>query len=648
MKNRLFRKSLVTKVLLSYILCLIVTVSIVVIYTYKSMKEYTIKDLNEKADAQVQMLILKCEKLFGQTEQIAYDISYMVSAFSLRLNNNDIYESLVESLIWNKNIKSITIAYLSDKDKVSDYESVKISLDPEHKHSDSIYYSYPKDIKGNDDSAYAQITHKNFCEEEWFEETLKCDGGWIGEHFNQGIISYVYPIFSCEGEKYIEEGVVKVDLKLEWLVALISKVEVYENGFCTFLSKDGDMLGRNGTVLNVFEYAEDTKNPSVKDVLKKIMVKESAFARYYNPELGQWFLLFAYPYESWWFGIMLPEKEFFEEMFIRISRLLIIGLICLLIPIPVIVYLTLKQTKFLSKLTDAAVQIGAGNFDAELPELTTEDEVGILSRAFVKMKKDIKNHIENVRLMTEAKQQIEHELNIAKKIQRSIIPSNFPDIKEIEFSAFINPAKTVGGDFYDFFFIDETHFCFMIGDVSGKSISGAMFMALSRTMIRSRLTSGLSLTDAINSVNKSINEENTTSMFLTFFAAILDIRTGELETCNAGHCPPALCRNSHSFEYFVSEKVMPALGMIDFKYITRKLTLIPGDILFLYTDGVTESVDINQNFFEEQSLLNALDECVNSNMKELLIGVYQAVASHQGKAEQSDDICMVVLRYKGI
>lgn len=647
MKNRLFRKSLAAKVLLLYIVCLVVIVSVIVAYFYKSTREYTIRDLKEKAHSQVEMLILHCEKLFGQTEQIAYDISYMVSAFNLRLNNNDIYESLVESLIWNKNIKSITIAYLSDKDKVSDYESVKISLDPEHKHPDSIYYNYPKDIKGNDDSTYAQIIHKNFCKEEWFEETLKYDGRWIGEYFNQGIISYVYPIFSCEGEKYIEEGVVKVDLKLEWLVALISKVEVYENGFCTFLSKDGDMLGRNGTVLNVFEYAEDTQNPSVKDVLKKIMVKESAFARYYNPELGQWFLLFAYPYESWWFGIMVPEKEFFEEMFIRISRLLIIGLICLLIPIPVIVYLTLKQTKFLSKLTDAAVQIGTGNFDAELPELTTEDEVGILSRAFVKMKKDIKNHIENVRLMTEAKQQIEHELNIAKKIQRSIIPSNFPDIKEIEFSAFIHPAKTVGGDFYDFFFIDETHFCFMIGDVSGKSISGAMFMALSRTMIRAKMVSGLSLKDAINSANKSINEENTTGMFITLLAAVLDISSGKLEYCNAGHCPPAVCRASASFEYIESEDVMPAVGMIAFNYDTNFFTLKNGDIIFLYTDGVTESADVNLKFFEGDKLKMVLDSHKSLIAKEIIDNVYQAVFLHQGTAEQSDDICMVVLRYRG-
>ena len=396
--NRLFRKSLAAKVLLLYIACLVVIVSVILACFYKSTREYTIRDLKEKAHSQVEMLILHCEKLFGQTEQIAYDISYTVSALSPKLNNNDIYESLVESLIWNKNIKSITIAYLSDKNKVSGYESVKVSLDPEHKYSDSVYYSYPKDIKGNDDSAYAQIIHKNFCKEEWFEETLKHDGRWIGEYFDQDIISYVYPIFSCKGESYIEEGVVKVDLKLEWLVALINKVETYENGFCTFLSKDGDMLERNGTVLNAFEYAKDTKNPSINDALKKIMVQESAFVRYYDPESGQWFLVFTYPYESWWFGIMVPEKEFFAEMFIRISRLLIIGLICLLIPIPVIVYLTLKQTKFLSKLTVAAAQIGNGNFDAELPEITTEDEVGILSRAFAKMKRDIKNHIENVRL----------------------------------------------------------------------------------------------------------------------------------------------------------------------------------------------------------------------------------------------------------
>ncbi|MEI6056926.1 MAG: SpoIIE family protein phosphatase, partial [Lentisphaerota bacterium] len=545
-KNILFRKSLITKVILSYIVCLVATVSIIVIYNYHSIREYTAKDLHEKAHAQVQMLIIQCEKLLDRTEQITYDLSNMLSTFHLKMTNNDINESLMENLIWNPNIKSITIAYQKDKGRKSGFESVNISLDPNIPVQNMTYLKFPEDC------SFANMTYGDFCEEDWYIDSQKegnLNGKWFGRYANKGILTYTYPLYYYEGKKETIEGIIKVDLKLDWLFELIKKVKIYEKGYCSFLSKHGDFLARNGKIINIFEYAKEANDPSLIEAAKKIMVKNPTIERYYNPRLDERVMIFSYPYRSWWFGIIVPEEEFFEEMLTRIMRLLAVGLVCLLIPIPLIIYLTFRQTRFLSNLTRAADQIGSGNFDAELPPVTTSDEVGVLNGAFIKMKENIKAYIENVRLMTEARQQIEDELRIAKSIQKSIIPRNFPDIKEIEFSAFIQPAKSVGGDFYDFFFIDETHFCFMIGDVSGKSISGAMFMALSRTMIRSKLISGLGLCEALDSVNKSINEENDSAMFLTLFAGILDIRTGALETCNAGHCPPALSKNSYPFEF---------------------------------------------------------------------------------------------------
>ncbi|HBM17485.1 MAG TPA: hypothetical protein DD381_14245 [Lentisphaeria bacterium] len=648
MKKILFRNSLITKVLLSYIICLILSVSIVTIYNFNTVREKTIKDLNDNAYSQVEKLTFKCDRLFYWTEQLCYDLACILSDLGSKLSDKDKQELMLDNLIWNQTIKNITIAYLEDKDKSSDFKSVKVSLDPNLKIplNRLTWENFPVDCP------FAVLTHANFCKESWFSKAIEkenLDGKWFGQYFSERLITYTYPFYRYEGKKEILNGVIKVDLKLEWLIKITTEVKVYEGGYCTFLSSDGYMLGKNGEITNMFEYADKTNNPSIKETLKKIMVDEPTFERYYNNALEDWFLILTYPAseDQWWFGVVVPEEEYFEDMLERLTRLIIVGIVCLLIPIPLIVFFIFRQTKHLSNLTKAANQIGGGNFDAELLPITANDEIGILNNTFIKMKEDIKDYIENVRLMTESKQQVENELRIAKSIQNSIIPHNFPDVNEFEFKAFILPAKTVGGDFYDFFFIDQDHFCFMLGDVSGKSISGAIFMAIARTMIRSNLLSGLSLANALNLTNKNICAENSSGMFLTLFIAVLDIRNGQIQFINAGHCPPAI-RKVKSFIYLVPEKVMPAIGMIDFTYIAGTLSLMHEDELFLYTDGVTESQDINLNFLGEDKLLENLNANIGCQINETLTKIYQTVTCHQGESEQSDDICMAILKYKGV
>jgi len=199
----------------------------------------------------------------------------------------------------------------------------------------------------------------------------------------------------------------------------------------------------------------------------------------------------------------------------------------------------------LRRLTGVAGQIGKGDFDVPLPGITSGDEIGKLTDSFAAMQVALKQYMENLKETTVAKEKIESELRMAREIQLDIIPRTFPPFperKEFDLYAIIEPAKEVGGDFYDFFFIDENNLCIVIGDVSGKGVPAALFMAVTRTLIKSKTSKNLNPEQVLARVNEDLSIDNTTSMFVTIFLAIFNTQTGELRYSNGGHNVPYLLR----------------------------------------------------------------------------------------------------------
>jgi len=245
---------------------------------------------------------------------------------------------------------------------------------------------------------------------------------------------------------------------------------------------------------------------------------------------------------------------------------------------------------------------------------------------------------------------IQKDLQVAKNIQLSLLPRvfpPFPHIKEIDIFATIDAAKTVGGDFYDFFLIDNERLGFVIGDVSGKGIPGAIFMAMTRTIIRTISKTGVSASQCMTDSNNLVCVESIDSMFVTVFYGILNIKTGEIEFASAGHCPPYILRNDGTIEKIQGLGDM-VLGVMDeISYKSKKIKLNKGEKIFVYTDGVTEAMNLKDELFSESRLENVLSNLISKPVDEVNKTVVNAVKEHAGKAEQSDDITTLTVQFNG-
>ena len=245
---------------------------------------------------------------------------------------------------------------------------------------------------------------------------------------------------------------------------------------------------------------------------------------------------------------------------------------------------------------------------------------------------------------------LHRELEIASKIQLSMLPSAFPAFPERpEFSLYATmiPAQEVGGDFYDCFLIDDDRLGFVLGDVSGKGVGAALFMAITRTMLRATALGGLPVDACVRHVNRVLQPESMPNMFVTLVYGLLDLKTGAAAFCNAGHHPPCVLRAGGRLEVIQGPRSLGLCLAKDFDYAAAELTLHAGDTVFLYTDGVTEAVDGARAQFEEERLYACLDGGGGRGPAEVIRRVLRAVEEFSGGAAQADDITMLALQYAG-
>lgn len=266
------------------------------------------------------------------------------------------------------------------------------------------------------------------------------------------------------------------------------------------------------------------------------------------------------------------------------------------------------------------------------------------------MQKELANYISNLQETTSAKEKIESELRIAREIQMGMIPHifpPFPELSEIDLFASLLSAKEVGGDLYDFFLIDSERMCFAIGDVSGKGIPASLFMAVTRTLLRSVADKQKTSAQIVSSINKTLSLSNESNMFVTLFLGILDIKTGELKYCNAGHNPPVLIKNREKVNYFNITKAIPVGLFEDYTYKEEVMQLAAGDQIFLYTDGLTEAEDVSNRLFGDDMLLEILREHASGTPYQLIEEATKAVVLHVNGHIQSDDLTMMSIIYYG-
>lgn len=283
-------------------------------------------------------------------------------------------------------------------------------------------------------------------------------------------------------------------------------------------------------------------------------------------------------------------------------------------------------------------------------EESGDQDVSLLAGLILRMSTLLEERTEQLRALTANKGQCEIELRAAREIQDGLLPKLLPRTQEhVEFDlcALIEPARGVGGDVYDFGWVDEHRFFFMIGDVSEKGVPAALLMAVTKTLFNSYVLPDVSLHEAMAKVNDKLAENNKSAMFVTVFCGILDVRTGELEYCDGGHNVPYLLP-ADAPPRMLPKKTGIALGfMPGFQFQSQKLTLRPGDGLFLYTDGITEAMNKARDQYSDARLQFSLDERQGASPPDLVQGVMRDVQRFVEDEPQSDDIAILAVRYQG-
>ncbi len=375
-----------------------------------------------------------------------------------------------------------------------------------------------------------------------------------------------------------------------------------------------------------------------------------------------WVVLVLLPMEVI-YAPMLPPEKAIQEATRQVSermenRILFVTVLLTLFFLAMLVLVLLLSGRIASQITAPLIQldtgakaIGSGALDYRIPIPDSGDEVEALARTFEKMTEDLRIYVRNLTETTAAKERMESELHVAYEVQTSLLPKifpPFPERREFEIYARMDPAKEVGGDFFDFFLLGENRLCFLIADVSDKGVPAALYMMVAKILLKAEAGEQADPGEILEKVNRVLANNNENCMFVTVFCCILDFRSGAVEFANAGHNPPAHYRRGQNFLY-LRPKVGFVLGpLADSRYETETLQLQPGDYLFLYTDGVTEARSRAEGLFGESRLLDALSRQEPESAVSLVQRIRAEVERHSHGVPQSDDMTLLALKFNGL
>lgn len=486
---------------------------------------------------------------------------------------------------------------------------------------------------------------------------------WSEPYFDEGagnaiMSTYSVPLYqTINGEKQFI-GILTADVSLDWLHNFVNSIKVYETGYGFLVSQNGTIVAHpmKDLVMNetIFSIAEEQGSLQLREIGRNMIKGETSFAEieYNNLKMGKlsWIAYAPVSVNGWSLGIVFPVDEFMADVYSLSFGVFILALGGLAIILLVIILISRSITSPLRSLSGASRKIAQGNFNVPLPEIKTRDEMKELHDSFDYMQKELSQYIVNLKETTAAHERIESELRIAREIQLGMIPHifpPFPHLSEIDLYALLKPAKEVGGDLYDFFLIDDDRLCFAIGDVSGKGVPASLFMAVTRTLLRSVADKKGSPASFVNTLNKSLSYNNDSSMFVTFFVGILNLKTGELSYSNAGHNPPFIIRKNGDVEMFQLAKSAPIGLFEEIIYTESTASFAKGDKLFMYTDGVTEAENHAKVLYSTERLVSVLKREYEAKPIDLVKSVEKDLSLHVSNYEQSDDITMMTIIFYG-
>jgi len=493
---------------------------------------------------------------------------------------------------------------------------------PEYEYHDMEWYAKPKELK----------------HDYWSDPYHDTGGG------EKTMTTYSYPLQDEAGNVF---AVVTADVSLDWLGNLMD-VRYYQNAYSFILGRSGTFITHPvpSVILNktIFSYAEEVGYDDMIAVGHEMLGGQRNMKSVTSPTYGKSFIFYGpFPHTGWSMALVCQSNEFFKEAHrtgLIVAALIILMLVLLIVIIQQAVH---RLTRPLATFTKAVDEVAQGNLQAPLPDIHTKDEMQRLHHSFSIMQESLALQMEELKQANESKGRIEGELKVARDIQMSMLPKvypPYPERKDIEIYGQLVPAKAVGGDLYDFFIRDEKLF-FCIGDVSGKGVPAALVMAMVRSLFRTVARHESNPVKIIKSINNSMCEGNESNMFVTLFIGALDLPTGKLRYCNAGHDKPLLLGSD--ITELPADPDLPIGVFAESDYVARESSIQAGTLMFLYTDGLTEAKNSKREQFGEQRMWSELQK--GGESKFVIENMTEAVRQFVGEAPQSDDLTMLTIHY---
>lgn len=463
------------------------------------------------------------------------------------------------------------------------------------------------------------------------------------------IISYCKPI----KEDSVFIGTISVDLSLDWLAKTISAVKPYPNSYSIMIGKGGTYFVHPDTdklfFQTIFTPTLVKKDTAVTGLGHAMQAGQEGMRQLKFD--GKECYVFYKPIADtgWSVGIVCPAGDIFNGYYRLINAIIGVVFVGLLLMLMIFSGIISKQLEPLEELAYQAETIASGNLDEELEESDRTDEIGQLTNSFRHMQQSIVKQMEELKSINEQKGRIEGELKIARDIQMAMLPKIYPPYPErddIDVFGQLTPAKEVGGDLFDFFIRDEKLF-FCIGDVSGKGVPASLYMVVTRALFRTIAAHESSPEKIISSLNEVTAKDNDSNMFVTMFIGVLDLPTGRMHYCNAGHDAPLLIGNTGAGMLPVDSN-LPVGVMDGWKFSLQETLVDPDTSIFLYTDGLTEAENIDHAQFEMSRLKEEARKIQQERVfapNKIISHMTDAVHAFVGEADQSDDLTMLAIQY---
>ena len=479
--------------------------------------------------------------------------------------------------------------------------------------------------------------------EPYWSEPYYDDGG--GEKM---VTTYSKPLYDEYGNMY---AILSADISLEWLTELVNGIQAFDKAYNLMVSRNASYIVHpdHNLILNetIFSSTYGDEDESLVK-LKDDMVNCRAGEVLRTKEDGKFFVFYS-PVETtcWSVAIVCPRSELYANVR-RMRKILInMGIVALLFMMAMSYRGIRKVVSPVEDFSGVAKKIAKGEFDAELPHIHSNDELQELRDSFKYLQNSLVQYIDELKSTTANKERIESELRIAQGIQMGMLPKSFPAFPErddIALAAKIVPAKEVGGDLYDFF-IENEKLYFIVGDVSGKGIPASLVMAVTCRLFRSVASYHDKPEEIMTSLNNSLADGNESNMFCTAFLGILDLKTGHLAYCNAGHNPPLFIAHDGNVSAMNINPNLP-LGLFGgFPYEGQETIIDKTKMLYLYTDGVNEAENNEKEQYSDERLFEFLKDKFHWEPKAIIEETFAQVKQHADGANQSDDITVMCIKY---